>query len=203
LPTGEFASVARRPYDQTTYGNINFFTTSGYGRYNGVQFELERRFSKGFAFQTFWVIGNTLLVNRDTDDTQTLDAVLGVNNFLPGAVPTDVDERNRFLNYKRDPNTPKHQFRWNFVIDLPFGAGKKIRQRRPRRAGQSDRRVASRRPRKCPHKLLDAANEHLPEREQHRSLRLQIQGRGLPKRRVLSRVSLVEWLYPGQPHQQR
>jgi hypothetical protein len=126
LPTGEFSSVARRPYDSKTYGNINLFTTSGYGRYNGVQFELERRFNKGFSFQTFWVIGNTLLVNRDTDDTQSLDAVLGVNNFLPGAVPTDVDERNRFLNYKRDPNTPKHQFRWNFVVDLPFGAGKKF-----------------------------------------------------------------------------
>jgi hypothetical protein len=126
LPTGEFASVATRPYDQTTYGNINLFTTSGYGRYNGVQFELERRFSNGISFQTFWVIGNTLLVNRDTDDTQAADAVLGVNNFLPGAVPTDVDERNRFLNYKRDPNTPKHQFRWNFVVDLPFGAGKKF-----------------------------------------------------------------------------
>jgi hypothetical protein len=87
---------------------------------------LERRFSNGIAFQTFWVIGNTLLVNRDTDDTQAADSVLGINNFLPGAVPTDVDERNKFLNYKRDPNTPKHQFRWNFVADLPFGAGKKF-----------------------------------------------------------------------------
>jgi len=51
---------------------------------------------------------------------------MGVNQFLPGAVPTDPQERNRFLNYKRDPNTPKHQFRWNFVVDLPVGNGKKL-----------------------------------------------------------------------------
>jgi hypothetical protein len=126
LPTGEFSSVARRSYDQRTYGSINLFTASGYGRYNGAQFELERRYHRGLAFQVFWVIGNTILVNRDTDDTQSLDAVLGVNNFLPGAVPADVGQRNRFLNYKRDPNTPKHQVRWNFVADLPFGRGHKF-----------------------------------------------------------------------------
>jgi hypothetical protein len=126
LPTGEFSSVARRPYDQQTYGTINLFTPSGYGRYNGVQLELERRYNKGFGYQIFWVIGNTLLVNRDTDDTQSLDAVLGTNQFLPGAVPQDIEERNHFLNYKRDPNTPKHQIRWNFVVDVPLGRGKKF-----------------------------------------------------------------------------
>jgi hypothetical protein len=126
LPIGEFSSVARRPYDSTTYGNVRLFTASGYGRYNGVQFEFERRYNKGFGFQAFWNIGNTMLVNRDTDDTQDGEAVLSVNNFLPGAVPTDVSERNRFLNYKRDSNTPKHQFRWNFIVDLPFGSGHKF-----------------------------------------------------------------------------
>jgi hypothetical protein len=126
LPTGPFASVARRSYDRTTYGNINLFTASGYGRYNGAQFEIERRYNNGLAFQFFWNIGNTMLVNRDTDDTQADDSIIGLNNFLPGAVPTDLEARNRFLNYKRDPNTPKHQLRWNFVADLPFGRGKKF-----------------------------------------------------------------------------
>ncbi|MGH9721716.1 MAG: carboxypeptidase-like regulatory domain-containing protein [Bryobacteraceae bacterium] len=126
LPTGPFANVARRPYDSTTYGSIDLFDASGYGRYNGVQFELERRYANGFGFQTFWVIGNTILVNRDTDGTQAADAISALNQFLPGAVPSDPKERNHFLNYKRDPNTPKHQFRWNFIYDLPFGRGKKF-----------------------------------------------------------------------------
>ena len=41
-------------------------------------------------------------------------------------MPTDLQERNRFLNYKRDPNTPKHQIRWNWIVDIPLGRGKKF-----------------------------------------------------------------------------
>ena len=44
-----------------------------------------------------------MLINRDTDDTQSLDAMQSLNTYLPGTVPTDFDARNRFLNYKRDP----------------------------------------------------------------------------------------------------
>jgi hypothetical protein len=91
-----------------------------------MQFELERRFHRGFGYQVFWNVGNTYLLNRDTDDTQSIDAMPSINTFLPGAVPSDMDERNHFLNYKRDPNTPKHQIRWNFVAELPIGRGKKL-----------------------------------------------------------------------------
>jgi len=126
LPTGAFSGFATRPYDQQAYGNITLYTASGYGSFNGVQAELERRFHQGIAFQVFWNFGNTYLVNRDTDDTQSADAMLSTNSYLPGAVPADFDQRNRFLNYKRDPNTPKHQIRWNWVAELPFGRGKKL-----------------------------------------------------------------------------
>jgi len=30
LPTGEFASVATRPYDQQTYANVNLYDATGY-----------------------------------------------------------------------------------------------------------------------------------------------------------------------------
>lgn len=46
--------------------------------------------------------------------------------FLPGAVPTDLHERDRFLNYRRDTSVPKHRVRWNWIVDLPFGRGKAI-----------------------------------------------------------------------------
>jgi hypothetical protein len=126
LPTGEFASVATRPYDQQVYGNIVLYAPTGYARYNGVQLELERRMHRGISYQVFWNIGNTLLINRDTDGTQSADAMQSINTYMPGAVPADFDTRNRFLNYKRDPNTPKHQLRWNFVAELPVGYGKKL-----------------------------------------------------------------------------
>ena len=47
-----------------------------------------------------------------------------VNQYLPGVLPSDINERNRLLNYRRDTATPKHQLRWNWIADLPFGQGK-------------------------------------------------------------------------------
>ncbi len=35
LPTGPFASVATRPYDQQAYGDITLYSPTGYARYNG------------------------------------------------------------------------------------------------------------------------------------------------------------------------
>jgi hypothetical protein len=52
--------------------------------------------------------------------------VPSINTFLPGAVPADFDARLRFLNYARGPNTLKNQIRWNFVVDVPVGRGKKL-----------------------------------------------------------------------------
>lgn len=46
--------------------------------------------------------------------------------FLTGAVPTDLNARNRLLNYRRDPEIPKHRVRWNWIVDLPFGRGQKL-----------------------------------------------------------------------------
>ena len=54
LPTGEFANVATRPYDQQVYGTINGYGMTGYTNYSGFQVELERRYSRGFAYQFFW-----------------------------------------------------------------------------------------------------------------------------------------------------
>ena len=117
-PGGEFAGVARRPYDQQVYGTVTRYGNTGYSRWNGFQAEIERRFSNGVGFQAFWVVGNTM--------AQTGDIALPINGFLPGAVPQDFDARNRFLNYSRDTGTPKHQIRWNWIADLPFGRGKKF-----------------------------------------------------------------------------
>jgi hypothetical protein len=116
-PTGEFSGVAKRPYDQTTYGNVDEITDTGYSRWNGFQFELEKRYSKGYGFQVFYTTGNTLAISGDINP---------LNVYLPGAVPTDLEDRNRFLNSRRDTATPQHQFRWNWVVDLPFGRGKAL-----------------------------------------------------------------------------
>jgi len=126
VPGGAFANVATRPYDQQVYGNITLYAPTGYSNYNGAQFELEKRFSKGYSYQIFWNVGNTYLINQDVDDSQGLESMPSINTFLPGTVPTDFDARNRFLNYHRDNNTAKHAIKWNFIVELPIGRGKKL-----------------------------------------------------------------------------
>jgi hypothetical protein len=42
-PTGEYSSVALRPYDQTVYGGLDIYQKSGYSNYHGWQLEFERR----------------------------------------------------------------------------------------------------------------------------------------------------------------
>ena len=44
--------------------------------------------------------------------------------FMPGSVPSDFNAYNRFYNYARDPNLPKHRVSWNLLYDLPFGRGR-------------------------------------------------------------------------------
>ena len=117
LPTGAFASVARRPYDQQVYGTVNRSANIGFSRNNTFQVEVERRYSNGMAGQFFWVTGHTLLISGD---------VFASNYFLPGAAPADPREQNRFFNYARDTGTPQHQMRWNWIADIPVGRGKKF-----------------------------------------------------------------------------
>jgi hypothetical protein len=124
IPTGEYSNVARRFFDQTTYGTLERWQNTGWGNSNGFQLELERRYSKGFAYQLFYVMDNALMAGGGGySGTSPLPEF---NQFLPGAVPTDIDERNRFLNYRRDTGIPKHRVRWNFLVDLPFGRGKPV-----------------------------------------------------------------------------
>jgi hypothetical protein len=124
IPTGEFANVARRPYDQQVYGGVNEYLMSGWSNFQGVQFEIERRYSDGYGFQFFYNMGNALRAGgQHWSGSSRIDHH---KNYLPGAVPTDIDERNRFLNYSRDTSIPKHRVRWNWIVDLPFGRGKPL-----------------------------------------------------------------------------
>lgn len=121
LPTGPYASVARRIYDQTAYTEVRLLQRSGYINSSQFSFELERRFSKGLGFQAFYTLTNALRLagNSFRDGIATRPEV-----YLPGTVPTDFNKFNRFLNYDRDAGIPKHRIRWNWSYELPFGGGK-------------------------------------------------------------------------------
>ena len=123
LPTGAYANVIRRSFDQVTYGNIEEYRKSGWSNFNGAQVEVERRYSRGYGFQFFYVMSNALSAGGLGWEG---DSIPEPNMFLKGAVPSDVQERNRFLNYRRDTTIPKHRMRWNWIADLPFGRGKRL-----------------------------------------------------------------------------
>jgi hypothetical protein len=120
-PTGTYSGVARRPYDQNAYGNIQIVQKTGIINTSTFAVEFERRFSKGLAFQAFHTITNATRLAGNTF-RDSLGSV--PQNFLPGTVPTDPAELNRFLNYQRDTGVPKHRTRWNWTYDLPVGRGK-------------------------------------------------------------------------------
>ncbi len=126
LPTGAFAAVARRNYDQTTYGDIHVYSATGYSNFNGLQVEVQRRFSQGLGFQWFYVMSNALWVGSGTQVLGTSSLIPDPVTFLPGSVPANFDDYNRFYNYQRDTDVPKHRVNWNLLYDLPFGRGKKL-----------------------------------------------------------------------------
>ena len=124
LPTGTTSAVVRRPFDNTLWGTIRDYRKTGWSNYSGMEFELERRYNNGLGFQLSYVTGNALAMT--TNSNSDTIAVMAANQFLPGTVPADFQERNRFLNYQRDPSIPKNRVRWNWVADLPFGRGKRV-----------------------------------------------------------------------------
>jgi hypothetical protein len=118
LPTGEFSGVLRRPFDQNAYTDIRILQRSGIINTTVWSAEIERRFRNGLNFQLFYTLTNSL---RLAGNSFRDDVVPSPNNFLPGTVPTDFKELNRFLFYDRDTGVPKHRVRWNWGYDLPLG----------------------------------------------------------------------------------
>lgn len=121
LPQGANSGVARRIYTDLPYGNLEKHMKTGWSNFNGIQVEVERRFSKGVGFQFFYVMSNAFRAGgNDWRDDIMNDARL----YPAGAVPEDYNARNRLLNYHLDEEIPKHRIRWNWLVDLPFGRGK-------------------------------------------------------------------------------
>ncbi|MEO8597428.1 MAG: carboxypeptidase regulatory-like domain-containing protein [Candidatus Solibacter sp.] len=128
LPTGKYAGTARRAYDQTVLGDVRVYSKFGYSNFTGIQLEAERRLSKGMAMQFFYVLSNSMSTgatpSQGGDFTQ--NAIDQPDRFLPGAYPKSVEDRVRFYRYSRDSDIPKHRIRFNYLVDLPVGRGKKL-----------------------------------------------------------------------------
>lgn len=62
------------------------------------------------GFQFFYVLSNAFK-SRGSD--VNLDSIDETELYLPDAKPVGAEARNRFLNYRRDSDIPKHRFHWN------------------------------------------------------------------------------------------
>ncbi|MBI3684590.1 MAG: TonB-dependent receptor [Acidobacteria bacterium] len=122
LPTGAFAGVARRNFPTEALGDIEEYRRTGWSNYSGFTLEMQRRYSRGYGFQVFYTLSNAF---RAAGNGWSEDFLQEPNVFLAGAVPADLGQRNRLLNYRRDIEIPKHRVRWNWIADLPFGRGKR------------------------------------------------------------------------------
>jgi hypothetical protein len=122
-PTGTFASTATRAFETTMYGDIEEYRKTGWSNSQNFQLEIQRRYSKGYAFQFFYVLSNSL---KAAGNGWSDDILPSTNVFMPGAVPEDLNDRARFLFYQRDIEIPQHRFNWNFIVDFPFGRGKRF-----------------------------------------------------------------------------
>ena len=122
-PSGPFANVARRGLDREIFGTIREYRKTGWSNNSSFVAEVQRRFSKGYGFQMFYVMSNAL---RVAGDGWRDDLLPGTHEFLPGDVPQNEKERSRLLFYRRDTGIPKHRVNWNWIVDLPFGQGKPL-----------------------------------------------------------------------------
>ena len=122
-PTGTFAGTATRAFETTLYGDIEEYRKTGWSNSQNFQIEIQRRYSKGYGFQIYYVLSNTL---KAAGNGWSDDILPSTNVFLPNAVPQDLNQRARFLDYQRDIEIPQHRYNWNFIVDLPVGRGKRF-----------------------------------------------------------------------------
>src|SRR5260370_5552163 len=128
LPTGAASNIAARLFESTAgYGDLRSYNLTGWNNNQGLELEIERRFARSLAFHLSYDLLNAFASTSCNSGCAVSTAVIhDPGYYLPGAVPTDYDTRNRFLNYARYTDVPKHRLKWNFLIDLPVGRGKKL-----------------------------------------------------------------------------
>ena len=131
-PTGTYASVATRPYDQTVWGGNVMSLKTGFSNDSALQLNYQKQFKHGIAYQIYYVYSRAFRVGGNT----FRDGVLyPAANYLPGYLPAGLNvgtglipsqALNRYENYHVDTAIPEHHIQFNGVAELPVGKGKKF-----------------------------------------------------------------------------
>ena len=194
-----------RPADfrQCPYGNLQEYRKDGWGWSNGIQIEFERRYSKGFGFQVFYMMMNT---NQAAGHGWYDDSpVSPVSSFLPGTIPTDHHDRMTLAALQ----ARHHRSEARGPLELHRGPA--VRQ------GQADPRARQQVPERDRRRLADFQHGPLEDQLVHAALpkicgrparRLQYYGHEYPIedcRSGMCRPGYLMWngYIPALPDQQR
>jgi hypothetical protein len=102
-------------------GGLTVVDSNDFSTYNGLQVMLDRRFRSGATVQVNYTLSKSL-------DTRSFDPVFTLaasgNSQSAGSSPFDIE--NRRLNYALSDFDRTHNLGANFVLELPFGRGKRF-----------------------------------------------------------------------------
>ncbi|MEW5976842.1 MAG: TonB-dependent receptor [Acidobacteriota bacterium] len=106
---------------------------TGYSNSNSAQIEIERKYSNGIAFQWFYTFTRALTT------TDAGGFTFGGSNINSGSLGGQAPENHQILGnpnlsydqrlklaYYNQTTVPPHRIRYNAIVDLPFGRGKKF-----------------------------------------------------------------------------
>ncbi len=123
-PTGDAANTVTRPLSTMPYADLQEYRKDGWGWANGIKAELERRYSKGVGFQVMYQFFNS---TKAASHGWYYDSMVSpVSSFLPAEQIPDHHRYMKTYMYKRDTNIPHDELRWNWIVDVPVGKGKKF-----------------------------------------------------------------------------
>lgn len=115
-----FPSTFFQKYPQFR-GALNVVDSVDVSRYNSLEIILKRRFNKGLAFQ----FGYTYAVSKDTRSFDPTFTVVS-RGAVQSASSTPFDINNRRLNYAWSDFDRRHALQGTYLIELPFGRGRKF-----------------------------------------------------------------------------
>jgi hypothetical protein len=146
-----YGNTATGPYDQTVYGAINYDEKTGWSNDNQVQVNFQRLYHHGFGFQVFWTYSKAFRVGgnagrdsviypwenylgtlQNTNVTFTSPYGAVAQPRTPPSPPNGVasyyewHQLDKWEEYQRDPAVNPQHIGFNYIVDLPFGRGKKF-----------------------------------------------------------------------------
>ena len=146
--SNQYSATATGPYDKTTWGNNRLIEKTGWSTDNQLQANYQRLFHRGVAYQVSYIWSKPMHTGGESGgdgevepsadyiysalSTMTSPYGTVINPTLPPPQPAGTapyayyKALNRFQYYRVDTYQPKQEIKFNGIVDLPIGAGKRF-----------------------------------------------------------------------------